>query len=86
MTVARRAGVYMNTYNPTSNYWAHNENLLIEINSYPARPSKVVRLGSSYNLYYDYRSEGSGALDFAGKNIWTTGNWGFKDGRGDVMQ
>ncbi len=83
---SKKGWVYMNTYNPTSNYWAHNENLLIEINSYPARPSKVVRLGSSYNLYYDYRSEGSGALDFAGKNIWTTGNWGFKDGRGDVMR
>jgi hypothetical protein len=46
----------------------------------------VVRLGSAYNGYYDYRSEGSGALDFAGDNVWATGNWGIKDGRGDVFR
>jgi hypothetical protein len=37
-------------------------------------------------MYFDYRSEGSGALDFRGENIWTTGNWGFVDGRGDATR
>jgi hypothetical protein len=43
-------------------------------------------LGSAYNQYFDYRSEGSGALDFSGTHIWTTGNWGFVDGRGDAFK
>ena len=46
----------------------------------------MVRLGSTYNGYYDYRSEGSGALDFAGDNVWAAGNWGIKDGRGDAFR
>jgi hypothetical protein len=37
-------------------------------------------------VHYDYRSEGSGSLDFKGENVWTTGNWGYTDGRGDVFR
>ena len=83
---AKKGWVFMNTYDTTNSVWAKNQNLLIEINSYPTRTSKIVRFGASYNAKYDYRSEGSGALDFVGDNIWTTGNWGFVDGRGDAIR
>lgn len=83
---SKKGWAFMNTYDATSTYWGRNQNLFIEINAYATRASKIVRLGSSYNAYYDYRSEGSGALDFAGSNVWATANWGFKDGRGDVFR
>ncbi len=82
----KKGYVFMNTYDETYGTWGKNQNLFIEINDYNTRVSKIVRFGSTYNLYYDYRSEGSGALDFQGNNIWTTGNWGFKDGRGDAFK
>lgn len=83
---AKKGWVFMNTYDKTNSVWAKNQNLFIEINPYGTRASKLVRFGASYNAYYDYRSEGSGALDFNGDNIWATGNWGFTDGRGDVFR
>lgn len=83
---AKKGWLFMNTYDTSSATWGKNQNLFIEINNYQTRASKLVRFGSSYNGYYDYRSEGSGALDFSGDNIWATGNWGFKDGRGDVFR
>jgi hypothetical protein len=85
---SKRGWVYMNTYDSTGySFWGKNQNLLVQVNDASGgTASKVVRLGSSYNTYYDYRSEGSGALDFKGENVWTTGNWGFKDGRGDVFR
>ncbi len=83
----KRGWAYFNTYDSGSTAWGMNQNLLVQINDASGgTASKVVRLGSSYNKYYDYRSEGSGALDFKGENIWTTGNWGFTDGRGDVFK
>lgn len=82
----KRGWVFMNTYDPYTNHWGKNQNLLVEINEYSNRTSKVVRLGSTYNAYYNYRSEGSGALDFAGDTVWATGNWGFTDGRGDAFK
>jgi hypothetical protein len=83
----KRGWVYMNTYDSTYNAWGKNQNLLVQVNdASTGTASKVVRLGSTYNAYYDYRSEGSGALDFRGENVWTTGNWGLKDGRGDVFR
>ncbi|HYR25850.1 MAG TPA: hypothetical protein VEQ09_08465, partial [Aquabacterium sp.] len=83
---AKKGWLFMNTYDTSSATWGKNQNLFIEINNYQTRASKLVRFGTSYNGYYDYRSEGSGALDFSGDNIWATGNWGFKDGRGDVFR
>ncbi|MDE2433117.1 MAG: hypothetical protein KGN37_09745 [Burkholderiales bacterium] len=83
---AKKGWVFMNTYDKASSTWGKNQNLFVEINDYAKRASKVVRLGSSYNAYYDYRSEGSGALDYAGDNIWATANWGYKDGRGDAFK
>jgi hypothetical protein len=83
---ARKGWAYMNTYDGNNSSWGKNQNLLIELNAYPARASKIVRLGSSYNAYHDYRSEGSGALDFKGDTIWGTANWGITDGRGDVFR
>jgi hypothetical protein len=83
---AKRGWLFMNTYDTKTGHWAKNQNLLIEINPYAVRPSKVVRLGSSYNLHHDYRSEGSGALDFQAQHIWSTANWGIPDGRGDAFQ
>lgn len=78
---AKKGWVYMNTYASDYLAWGKNQNLLIKING-----GTVVRLGSTYNQYFDYRSEGSGALDFKGENIWATGNWGFVDGRGDAFK
>jgi hypothetical protein len=84
---SKRGYYYMNTYDETGyTYWGKNQGLLVEINDATARASRVIRLGSTYNTYYDYRSEGSGALDFKGENIWTTANWGYTDGRGDVFR
>jgi hypothetical protein len=76
----------MNTYDKTYQAWGKNQSLIVAVNDYTQTPSKIFRLGSTYNLYYDYRSEGSGALDFAGNNLYTTGNWGFTDGRADVFR
>lgn len=78
----KKGWVYMNTYDTTNSTWGKNQNLLIRT----VENGNIVRLGSTYNLYYDYRSEGSGALDFKGENIWATANWGFKDGRGDAFR
>ena len=85
---SRRGWIYMNTYDSTGySFWGKNQNLLVQVNDASGgTKSKVVRLGSTYNTFYDYRSEGSGALDFKGENIWTTGNWGYTDGRGDVFR
>jgi hypothetical protein len=83
---AKRGIVFMNTYDKTYQAWGKNQSLLVAVNDYTQTPSKIFRLGSTYNLYYDYRSEGSGALDFAGNNLYTTGNWGFTDGRGDAFR
>jgi len=84
----KKGFLFMNTYNAaaTSNTWAKNQNLLVAIQDATKLGSKVIRLGSSYNQYYDYRSEGSGALDFNGANIFATANWGFTDGRGDATR
>ena len=84
---SKRGWVYMNTYDSSGyGFWGKNQSLLVKINNALVTPSPVVRLGSTYNQYYDYRSEGSGALDFKAENIWTTGNWGFTDGRGDATK
>ena len=82
----KRGYAYMNTYATDFKNWGKNQNLLVEVNDGTKRPSKFVRLGSTYNLYYDYRTEGSGALDFQANNIFTTGDWGIKDGRGDAVR
>jgi len=84
---AKRGWVYMNTYDSTGyTAWGKNQNLLVKVADGSVATPTVVRLGSTYNQYYDYRSEGSGSLDFKGENIWATGNWGFTDGRGDVIR
>ena len=86
--LSKRGWVYMNTYDKTGyTHWGKNQNLLVEIPPAGSEPRpRVVRLGSTLNQYHDYRSEGSGALDFRAENIWTTANWGFTDGRGDVFR
>ncbi len=85
---SKKGFLFMNTYNAqaTSNTWGKNQNLLVAIQDASQLGSKVIRLGSSYNQYYDYRSEGSGALDISGNYIYATANWGFTDGRGDATQ
>jgi len=85
---SKKGYLFMNTYNAaaTSNTWAKNQNLIVAIQDATKFGPKFVRLGSSYNQYYDYRSEGSGALDFSGNNIYATANWGFTDGRGDATR
>lgn len=84
---SKRGWLLLNTYDSQGySAWGKNQNLLVQINDGTLKPSVVARLGSSANQYYDYRSEGSGAFDFQGNSIWTTGNWGFTDGRGDVFR
>jgi hypothetical protein len=83
---SKKGWVYMNTYDSSYATWGKNQNLLVQINDYTVTPSHIYRLGSTYNVHYDYRSEGSGSLDFKGENVWTTGNWGYTDGRGDVFR
>lgn len=86
---AKKGWLFMNTYDRANSTWGKNQNLLIEVNAHAVRPSRVVRLGSSYNVHHDYRSEGSGALDFKAEHIWSTANWGLRDGgdgRGDAFQ
>jgi hypothetical protein len=83
---AKRGIIYLNTYDKTYLSWGKNQSLIVAVNDYTQSPSKVFRLGSTYNLYYDYRSEGSGALDFSANNLYTTANWGFTDGRGDAFR
>lgn len=83
---SKRGLAYISTYDKTYQTWGKNQNLFVAINDATQAPTTVYRLGSTCNLYRDYRSEGSGALDFAGRNVWITGNWGFTDGRGDVFR
>lgn len=83
----KRGYVYMNTYAGRYGSWGSNQGLLVKVRDGSASAGPlIVRLGSTYNTTFDYRSEGSGALDFKGENIWTTANWGFTDGRGDVVR
>jgi len=84
---SKRGWVFVNTYGKAESIWSRNQNLLVRIqDAYSSGAAHFVRLGSSLNDYYDYRSEGSGALSFNGNSIYSTGNWGFTDGRGDVVR
>lgn len=83
---AKRGWLFMNTYDSGYSTWGKNQNLFIQIKPYNSvTVPKIMRFGSSFNDHYDYRSEGSGALDFRGNKIWSTANWGFLDGRGDAI-
>ena len=65
----------MNTYSSTST-WGKNSNFFLEIKDVNGTPAPRHWRGSpSWNTFYDYRSEGSGALDYQGNNIWMTANW-----------
>lgn len=84
---SKRGYIYMNTYAGRYGSWGSNQGLLVKVRDGSASAGPlIVRLGSTYNVALDYRSEGSGALDFKGENIWTTANWGVTDGRGDVVR
>jgi hypothetical protein len=83
----KRGYAYVSTYNGNNNAWGKNQELLVAVRdgAAPAGPM-VVRLGSTCNLAYDYRSEGSGALSFDATSLWATANWGYTDGRGDTLR
>lgn len=83
---SKKGWIYMNTYDTSNSTWGKNQNLLVAVNDVTVSATSVIRLGHTYNAYYDYRSEGSGALDFKGEAVWATANWGFKDGRGDAFK
>lgn len=84
----KRGWIYMNTYdNQASAAWGKNQHLLVRVrDGSSGQTPLVVRLGSTYNRYYDYRSEAAAALDWHGNALWSTANWGYTDGRGDVFQ
>jgi hypothetical protein len=92
---AKRGYVYLSTYNGNHSAWGKNQELLVAVRdgSAPAGPY-IVRLGSTYNTTFDYRSEGSGALSFDARTIWATANWVGSDigsftapmTRGDVLR
>jgi hypothetical protein len=83
---SKKGWLFMNTYDSSYATWGKNQNLLVQVNDWTKRRSRIVRLGPTYNLHHDYRSEGAGSLDFKGDNIWMTANWGYTDGRGDVFR
>jgi hypothetical protein len=84
---SKRGYAYMSTYNGNNNAWGKNQELLLAIRDGSAAAGPhVVRLGSTYNTAYDYRSEGSGALSFDATSIWATANWAHVDGRGDTLR
>ena len=83
---SKRGWLFMNTYDSNYATWGKNQNLFLEIKSYNSIPApKIWRINPSYNVYYDYRSEGSGALSVDGKSLWSTANWGYIDGRAEVF-
>jgi hypothetical protein len=84
---SKRNWLFISTYGAGATVWSRNQFMLVKIEdaSGTARPT-FLRLGSSINLWYDYRSEGSGALGFKSDTIWSTGNWGFTDGRAEVVR
>ncbi|MEY4750857.1 MAG: hypothetical protein RIQ60_3071 [Pseudomonadota bacterium] len=91
---SKRGYAYMSTYNGDHNDWGKNQELLVAVRDGSAATPLFIRLGSTYNTTFDYRSEGSGALSFDGKTIWATANWVGSDistfptllTRGDVLR
>ncbi|MDQ1283668.1 MAG: hypothetical protein QG620_16 [Patescibacteria group bacterium] len=69
----KRGWAFMNTYDDSQS-WGQNANFFLEIKDVDDSP-RYWRVTPSWNTTYDYRSEGSGALDFQGNNIWMTANW-----------
>jgi hypothetical protein len=83
----KRGYAFVSTYNGNNNAWGKNQELLVAVRDGAAAAGPyVVRLGATYNLAWDYRSEGSGALSFNGTTVWATANWGYVDGRGDTLR
>jgi hypothetical protein len=73
---SKRGWYAMVTMGPDLSNWTFNQTLMIEINDTTVRKSRIVRLGSNHNFYYDYFSEGHGGLDFKAENLYVSGNWG----------
>lgn len=72
-----RGWALLDTSAATSDSWIKNQFVMMEIKAYDSSPSpRAWRIAPSYNVRWDYRSEGSGALNFAGTEIWTTANYG----------
>jgi hypothetical protein len=84
----KRGWLYMNTYDDANyNSWGKNQNFFVEIKAYDAAPApRLWRVSPSYNTHYDYRSEGSGALNFNATSIFGSANWGFVDDREEPYQ
>ena len=81
---AKRGWFFMNTSDKDYITWGKNQNLFVEIKPYNDSTVPVIwRIIPSYNVHYDYRSEGSGALSFDGTVICATTNWGYTDGRAE---
>jgi hypothetical protein len=85
-----RGWAFMSTYD-SGDGWGMNKELMLEIKdvtaSAPTSLPRVWRISPSPNQYLgsDYRSEGSAALDFAGTELWISGNWGQNTaGKGEV--
>lgn len=83
----KRGWFFISTYGLNDTAWSVNQLMFVKISDAATGFSPTyARVGSSLNKYYDYRSEGSAALGFKGNRIWSTANWGFSDGRGEVVQ
>lgn len=72
----KRGYALVNTYESVHTHWGHNIMGLIKIWDRTVNGTKLWRIASTYNTHFDYRSEGSGALNFTGDEIWTSANWG----------
>lgn len=72
-----RGWALLDTSAATSDSWVKNQFVMMEIKAYDSSPApREWRIAPSYNVHWDYRSEGSGALNFSGTEIWTTANYG----------
>jgi len=69
--------VLLGTAAATMGNWIKNQFVMMEIKPYNTTPApREWRISPSWNIHGDYRSEGSGALNFNATEIWTTGNFG----------
>ncbi len=83
---SKRGWIPMFTFGKHNRHWSLNQILMIEVNDGTRRKSRVVRMGSTYNMHHDYHSEGHGGMDFTGDSFYLTANWGHKDGRGEAIR
>ncbi|MEI7890560.1 MAG: hypothetical protein WCI36_01190 [bacterium] len=73
----KRGWALLDTAAGYSDTWFANQIIFMEIKAFDAVPApREWRVSPTFNTTYDYRSEGSGALNFDGTQVWVTANFG----------